>query len=459
MWITFAISFVLLVALTGLDDKLWDEGGPGIVDFELAGDGTDATRMLDEWGEDGRDAARLSLWLDFPFLLAYGAFWALAIRAIGDAARRRGWDRFAHAGARLWPVPIAAAAFDALEDVALLVVLDRSGGDTAPLLAAVFATVKFVLLGVTLAFVALFLARRLPRTAVALVAAGVVFLGLNTWLVDRATEPATPGVPTVQTPAGDIHVRDEGDRSKPPVVLIHGFAVSMRWFDELAPHLGRDHRVIRLDLLGHGHSEKPRDGYSMEDQADVVAAVMERLGVRRAAVIGHSMGGIVGTALIERHPRLVSRLMMIGTPPDDESEDLPLVARLPFLPVIGHAVDTLIDERRVRNALEYGFAPEFDPPEGLEDDSFGATTYSSLKGTNDGVADYWDAKPLNERLAGKDVPVTVVMGEEEDHTERSTRLYNEAGLRTVVMEGLDHSPYVESPARTFPLIDAFAAGR
>ena len=90
-------------------------------------------------------------------------------------------------------------------------------------------------------------------------------------------------------------------------MLLHGFACSIGWWDEMTPALARDHHVIRFDLLGHGGSEKPKEGYWMESQARLVAAALDRLGVRRAAVVGHSMGGGVATALAEQRPALVDR--------------------------------------------------------------------------------------------------------------------------------------------------------
>jgi pimeloyl-ACP methyl ester carboxylesterase len=458
MWLLFVAGALVGLVLVAVDNRMWDEGGPGIIEFEIAGTEENAREILDEWGDEGRDAARLSLWLDFLYLALYGAFWALAIRAVRDMAARRGWERFARAGGRLWAVPIAAAGFDALEDVALLIVLGRSGGDAAPLLAAVFAGLKFLLLAVTLGYVALALLRRFPRTAAALAVAGAIALAVNTVLVERATERASEGVLVMRLAGHDIHVAQSGTPTGPPLVLVHGFGCSMRWWEPVLPALRR-FNVVRLDLLGHGDSEKPRDGYSMENQADIVAGVIRALHLRRPAVVGHSMGGIVGTALVERHPELVGRLMMIGTAPDDEDENLPPTAYLPFVPVAGHAVDTLIPDRIVRWAVEGGFAPKFDPPKGLERDFFDRTTYSSLNGSSDAVEEFWNDRPLNERLAAARVPVTAIMGEEEDHTKRSTRLYNEAGLRTVVMEGLNHTPQVESPPRTAALIAAFAAGR
>jgi hypothetical protein len=77
------------------ENRMKDTGGPGIVPFELTGGQDRADEILSEWGEDGRDAARESLWIDFAFLLAYGTFLTLALAAMRDRARERGWRRLA----------------------------------------------------------------------------------------------------------------------------------------------------------------------------------------------------------------------------------------------------------------------------------------------------------------------------------------------------------------------------
>ncbi len=84
-------SVALLVVLSVLDRRLQQTGGPGIVPFEVAGDLTRAQGILADSGSAGRDTARLSLWLDFAFLVAYGGFLTLAATAARDMALRRGW--------------------------------------------------------------------------------------------------------------------------------------------------------------------------------------------------------------------------------------------------------------------------------------------------------------------------------------------------------------------------------
>jgi pimeloyl-ACP methyl ester carboxylesterase len=440
LWVLFALSAALLAVLSAIDLRMWDEGGPGIVGYELAWSADEVDRILAEWGPDGRSAARLSLWLDFLFMAAYGAFWALAARPW------RGWVL----------VPVAAAS-DALENVLLLVQLGGSDGSALPVLAGVFATLKFAALAVVVGAVVL----RFPRALAASLSAVLLLLALNTWSVERETRPADPDIgQVVRVSGGDVQVAVTGPRGAPVVVLIHGFGASMRWWDGVTPALARSLRVVRIDLLGHGGSEKPRDGYSMESQADLVAEVLREYELTPAAVVGHSMGGAVATALTERHRALVSRVMLIGTAVDREGDDPGPVAMAAFLPVIGHLNDRTISEDLARWAVERGFAPEFDPPRHLARDVFERTTWRAFKGSGEALADYWDERPLDERLRRARVPLTVVLGEEERHTERSVGRYNRVPrARTVVMAGLDHSPMVESPARTAPLIEAFAHGR
>jgi len=152
LWVSGIAAAVLFAVLGLLDLRMQDTGGPGIVGFELAGSSERATQIMAEWGQTGQDAARLSLWLDFLFLIAYGAFLPLAILAVRDAARRNGWDRYARFGAAIAVLPIVAALCDAIEDVGLLLILDGHGASRAPQAATAFALAKFATLGIALLY-------------------------------------------------------------------------------------------------------------------------------------------------------------------------------------------------------------------------------------------------------------------------------------------------------------------
>ena len=159
LWLTGFAAVALFVVLAVLDGRLHQTGGPGIIPFELAGDLTRARAILADWGSAGRDTARLSLWLDFAFLVAYGGFLALAATASRDMALRRGWRRLTAARGLVVALPVGAATLDVLENVFLLLTVGAHGGATAPRLAAIFATGKFALLGATLAYILAVLVR------------------------------------------------------------------------------------------------------------------------------------------------------------------------------------------------------------------------------------------------------------------------------------------------------------
>lgn len=170
LWLLGATMVALAVVLLQLDARMQDAGGPGIVGFELAGSEDRAREILAEWGDKGRDAARLSLWLDYAYLATYGAFLALAAAATRDLARRRRWPRFAAVGTAMIAAPIVAAALDAAENAGLLLVLGEHGGTVAPPFATICAGGKFLLLGAAIVYVVGGLGRRAygrlnPRTS------------------------------------------------------------------------------------------------------------------------------------------------------------------------------------------------------------------------------------------------------------------------------------------------------
>jgi hypothetical protein len=145
---SLAIGAVLLV----LDARMMDAGGPGIVGFELAGSQDRAAEILADWGDDGIDAAKASLWIDYAYILAYGTFLVLAAWATRDLAEARGWRRMAAFGTAAIPFAAAVGAFDAIEDVGLLLAVNGHGGDLAPRLAQICASLQFALLAVTIAY-------------------------------------------------------------------------------------------------------------------------------------------------------------------------------------------------------------------------------------------------------------------------------------------------------------------
>ncbi len=196
----------------------------------------------------------------------------------------------------------------------------------------------------------------------ALIGLLVVLVLVNAYLTGRETKAAevtVPGGRLLELRGADLQVVEGGPRDGSPIVLIHCFTCAIDWWDGMRPALERDHRVVAVDLLGFGGSEKPGSGYSIENQAELVAQALSRLGVRNATVVGHSLGGTVAGALAERSPELVRRLVIIDQAPNnqDYGEGLPFSAQVTFYPLIGPAIWRLAPDALIKDGLSEAFAP------------------------------------------------------------------------------------------------------
>jgi hypothetical protein len=135
--ILLGVATVALTVILEVIDPSHVSHGPTILDFEFAGSHTRAAQIVAEWGPKGRRAAHLSLLLDYGYMLSYGLFFALAGFAVRDMARARDWRHLAAMGSSSRSFALAAATFDASENVALLLTLAGHGGNFAPQFAAV----------------------------------------------------------------------------------------------------------------------------------------------------------------------------------------------------------------------------------------------------------------------------------------------------------------------------------
>lgn len=119
-----------------------------------------------------------------------------------------------------------------------------------------------------------------------------------------------------------VHFREAG--SGDPVLLIHGWPVDSRLWSRQIERLGERHRVLALDLPGYGESDPPGE-VSFDVLVGTVAGFLDAVGIERAAVVGHDVGGAIALLAAIRHPERVSRLVVMDTTPYPE---LPLLIRL-----------------------------------------------------------------------------------------------------------------------------------
>jgi pimeloyl-ACP methyl ester carboxylesterase len=299
------------------------------------------------------------------------------------------------------------------------------------------------------------------KILIGVVTVAAALLAVNALIVEGETKPAVvtvPGGRIVHLPGGDMQVLERGPRRGPPIVLIHCYTCSIAWWGRMIPLLDHDHRVIAVDLLGFGGSEKPGSGYSIEDQAAFVAEALKRLGVRGATVVGQSLGGTVGTALTEVPGDFVKRLVIIDQAPEERfSKGIGLTAEVSTAPVIGPALWQVTPDSLVKEGLGIAFAPGYDVPDEFVDE-FDRMTYTSYA-SDDEEGDFMDEAPLDTRIERAGIPLLAIFGAEDqiyDSKEALAAYARVPGARTVMIAGAGHSPNVEKPARTAALVLSFA---
>jgi pimeloyl-ACP methyl ester carboxylesterase len=109
---------------------------------------------------------------------------------------------------------------------------------------------------------------------------------------------------------------------KPSFVFVHGWTCDRSFFAPQAEYFSRRHRVVSLDLRGHGASDKPDGPYSIAARADDVARAIGELGLGKAIAVGHSSGGSIALQLAAAHPDRVAAIVMVDPAPFAFSPEL-----------------------------------------------------------------------------------------------------------------------------------------
>ncbi|MCA1900060.1 MAG: alpha/beta hydrolase [Chloroflexi bacterium] len=117
---------------------------------------------------------------------------------------------------------------------------------------------------------------------------------------------------SITTDQGIVHYEVYG-RGR-PVILLHGWLGSWGLWQETMGYLGAFYRTYALDFWGFGESGKKRDTYAVSDFVSLVNQFMEQLGIARAPLVGHSMGGTVSLSVAIQYPERVSKVVVVGSP-------------------------------------------------------------------------------------------------------------------------------------------------
>lgn len=252
-----------------------------------------------------------------------------------------------------------------------------------------------------------------------------------------------------------LHVRDEGPRDAPAILLLHGFGVSLHLWDDWARLLAPRFRVIRPDLPGFGLTgPDPTGDYSDERTIAVIAALLDDLGVARAHVIGSSMGGRYAWRFAADHPERVDRLVLMA--PDGFSET-GKDGKPPRIPWYFRLLPWMLPERPLRKISATGYAD----PAALTDAIF-TRTHDLLRapGVRRAMLDRMAAMTRSDPtpiLARITAPTLLLWGDTDrmiPHTHAADYERAIPHAETVVLPALGHAPMEEAPeASLAPVLD------
>ncbi|MEP7200787.1 MAG: alpha/beta fold hydrolase [Chloroflexota bacterium] len=163
-------------------------------------------------------------------------------------------------------------------------------------------------------------------------------------------ELAAPDDQFVRVDGFTMRYQVKGDGT--PIILIHGFASSIvTWYRNM-DDLAREHRVYAIDLKGWGLSDKPSDGdYSLRAQAQHVRAFMDALGIERAVVVGHSMGGAVAIHFAAIYPDATLGVVLIGAAGAHRFRFVAVISRAMRVPLLRAWARLLMDYVMSNEAL------------------------------------------------------------------------------------------------------------
>jgi pimeloyl-ACP methyl ester carboxylesterase len=241
-------------------------------------------------------------------------------------------------------------------------------------------------------------------------------------------------------PALDLDIGETGAPAGSPVILIPGLSDSWPSYLPLMAALPADLRAIALSLRGHGDSGKGAAGYAIADMARDVLAVMDALGLARAAVVGHSLGSVVAQGLAALAPARVSRLVLIGAFVD-------MAANAAVTELWEQAILPMtdpVDPDFVRDFQAGAVGPETPP------DVIDRAVAESLKL----AAEDWRSAlgaarnaDFGRAVAAFDRPVLILHGQRDAYclAAEQTRLARRTGRRLISHPHWGHSPHWEQP--------------
>jgi pimeloyl-ACP methyl ester carboxylesterase len=251
---------------------------------------------------------------------------------------------------------------------------------------------------------------------------------------------------------------ERGERSGPPVVLIHGYTDNARDWVPMLPYLSKHARLILVDIRGHGKSAKPECCYTRIDFAYDIKLLLDALGVQKADIVGHSLGSIIAQTFAEYWPERTAHAVLIsstgGSPPDrpqkppqfDFAAEIrklkePIEADSPFM-ISWWDSPTPVDPDFIRRQRQDAAGIPLRVWLAVLDQALPANLFGDLQGT----------------LPRLKAPTLLIWGSKDPIMEEDMRQSLRNALpaaKVKIFDGLGHNPFWEDPRGVAGVINAF----
>ncbi len=222
-----------------------------------------------------------------------------------------------------------------------------------------------------------------------------------------------------------------------PVLFLHGWLGSWRYWFPTMEHVAKHFRTYSFDFWGFGESRRQSTHESIQNYSDQVIRFLDELGIDRVLLVGHSMGGMVALKTAINHPKRISRVAAVGAPIDGDS--LSWLLKLADRPVLADAFARM---RWLRRFMFHWFLGETNDPAVHEilDDSVKSSSTTLRRA----VGSMWrtDLRPELPRLS---VPTLIVHGGRDEivHPNQADLFDNVPSAEVVVMPESRHFPFLD----------------
>jgi pimeloyl-ACP methyl ester carboxylesterase len=256
-----------------------------------------------------------------------------------------------------------------------------------------------------------------------------------------------------------LHYQDAGNENAPPIILIHGLISStLIWSGVFLPLAQAGFRVIALDLPGYGYSDKPADAaYTIGSQASAVLGLMDRLGIRKAMIVGASYGAAVAATIALDHAERVERLVLVGPVSSDEPKKK-LLLRVVRIPLIGDlATPLFLGSRWVLRQRMKGMYQRLQKPlnQKMVEARFHVLETANMQRAMIRTVRRWYANRIQREASRIRQPTMLVWGDKDDHIPLSEGYKLRDAIpnsRLVVFRNCGHLPPAEYPAQFVELV-------